>query len=82
MLARKINEDKAIFKDVHLTDDQIHELRIAALMHDTGKITTPDYLINKSVRLETIFDRFELLKTRWLLFKRHLNWMPPKKSWQ
>jgi len=69
MIARKINADQTHFKDIQLTDDQIDELRIAALMHDTGKITTPDHIINKSSKLETVFDRFELIKTRWELFK-------------
>jgi hypothetical protein len=34
-------------------------------MHDTGKITTPEYVVDKSNKLETIFDRIEMIKTRW-----------------
>ncbi len=69
MIAQQINLDQDTFKDTVLSEDQIDELRIAALMHDTGKITTPDYIINKSSRLETVFDRFELIQTRWELLK-------------
>ena len=73
MIADMINRDTTRFKDLYLSDDQIDELRIAALMHDTGKITTPDHIIGKSSRLETVFDRIELIKTRWELFKTHLE---------
>ncbi|MCF6247452.1 MAG: HD domain-containing protein [Desulfobacula sp.] len=73
MIAEKINQDQVFFKDTMLSEDQIDELRIAALMHDTGKITTPDHIIGKSTRLETIFDRIELIKTRWELFKSNLK---------
>ena len=73
MIAEKINQDRHLFKGVRLSDDQIDELRIASLMHDTGKITTPDHLIGKSSRLETVVDRIELVKTRWELFKTHLK---------
>ncbi len=68
MIAKVINQDNTIFKDISLNSDQMDELRIAALMHDTGKITTPDHIINKSSRLEMVHDRIELLATRWNLF--------------
>jgi HD-GYP domain-containing protein (c-di-GMP phosphodiesterase class II) len=71
MIAEKINQDDTVFKDTLLSQDQIDELRIAALMHDTGKITTPDHIIGKSSRLETVFDRIELIRTRLELFKTH-----------
>ncbi|OGQ93582.1 MAG: hypothetical protein A2464_06890, partial [Deltaproteobacteria bacterium RIFOXYC2_FULL_48_10] len=70
LMAGKINENQTL-SHIHLSDDQIDELRIAALMHDTGKITTPDHIISKSTRLETVFDRIELIRTRWELFKAH-----------
>ncbi len=71
LIAEKINQDKMTFKDTFLSHEQVDELRIAALMHDTGKITIPDHIIKKSSRLETVYDRIELIKTRWDLFKTH-----------
>ncbi|MCP4672667.1 MAG: HD domain-containing protein, partial [Desulfobacula sp.] len=68
MIGKAINQDNTIFKSTSLNADQMDELRIAALMHDTGKITTPDHIINKSSRLEIVHDQIELLKTRWDLF--------------
>ncbi|MCK5162710.1 MAG: GAF domain-containing protein, partial [Desulfobacula sp.] len=69
MIAQKINKDNTIFKNTTLSLDQMDELRIAALMHDTGKITTPEHIISKSSRLETVHDRIDLIKVRWELFK-------------
>jgi len=62
------NEGK--YKDVAYSNDNLNELRIAALMHDIGKITTPEYVVDKSTKLETIFDRIELIKTRYEVLKR------------
>jgi HD-GYP domain-containing protein (c-di-GMP phosphodiesterase class II) len=70
LIAEKINKNQTL-SHIHLSDDQMDELRIAALMHDTGKITTPDHIISKSTRLETVFDRIELIRMRWELFKAH-----------
>ncbi len=80
MIAKKINENNTLFKNNHLSDDQMDELRIAALMHDTGKITTPDHIISKSSRLETVFDRIELIRTRFDLFKTNLRLMAVQKK--
>ena len=47
-----------------LTDKDRYELRIAALLHDCGKVTTPVHVVDKATKLETIFDRIELLAAR------------------
>lgn len=80
MIAQIINQDNTIFKTTSLSLDQMDELRIAALMHDTGKITTPEYIISKSTRLETVHDRIELIKTRWELFKTNQNLLAAQKK--
>jgi len=46
------------------------ELWIAGLLHDCGKITTPDHVVEKSTKLETIFDRINLIDTRFEVLKR------------
>jgi HD-GYP domain-containing protein (c-di-GMP phosphodiesterase class II) len=55
------------FKKTRFTDDLMEELRIAAWMHDVGKITTPEHIVNKTNKLESIFDRIYLIETRFLL---------------
>jgi HD-GYP domain-containing protein (c-di-GMP phosphodiesterase class II) len=66
MIAEKVNETKeGPLRDVQFTQNEMDELRIAAWMHDTGKITTPEFVVDKANKLETVFDRIELIKTRW-----------------
>jgi HD-GYP domain-containing protein (c-di-GMP phosphodiesterase class II) len=70
MIAKIINGSKTrSFKDIHLNEDQMEELRIAAWMHDVGKITTPEYIVDKSTKLETIFDRLHLVESRFALIE-------------
>jgi HD-GYP domain-containing protein (c-di-GMP phosphodiesterase class II) len=54
----------------HLSDDEWYELRIAAWMHDCGKVTTPVHVMDKSTKLETIFDRIEVVRARFEVLKR------------
>ena len=67
-IAHRINDAKeGCFAETHFTDDELTELRIAAWLHDTGKITTPEYVVDKRTKLETIFDRKELVRMRYEL---------------
>lgn len=59
--------ERGHFKNIRFTDDQMEELRIAAWMHDVGKITTPEHIVSKTNKLESIFDRIHLIETRFLL---------------
>jgi HD-GYP domain-containing protein (c-di-GMP phosphodiesterase class II) len=58
------------FADYFFSEEQIEELRVAAWLHDIGKITTPEHVVNKSTKLETIVDRIDLIKARWEIMKR------------
>jgi HD-GYP domain-containing protein (c-di-GMP phosphodiesterase class II) len=70
-IAKKINEaTEGPYVSVYLDEDKLKELRIAAWLHDIGKVTTPEYVVDKATKLETIFDRIELLRTRFEIIKR------------
>jgi HD-GYP domain-containing protein (c-di-GMP phosphodiesterase class II) len=56
--------------DFAMTDKDRYELRIAGLLHDCGKITTPVHIVDKATKLETIFDRIHLIDTRFELLAR------------
>jgi len=71
LLAKAVDRaDKGIYADLHFSDQEFYELKIAALMHDCGKITTPIHVVDKATKLETIFDRIKLVETRFALLKR------------
>jgi len=62
--------DFGIFKDFELDEEERYELKIAGLLHDCGKVTTPVHVIDKATKLETIFDRIHLINTRFEVLKR------------
>jgi HD-GYP domain-containing protein (c-di-GMP phosphodiesterase class II) len=57
-------------RDFRMTDKDRYELKIAGLLHDCGKVTTPVHVVDKATKLETIFDRIHLLDTRFEVLKR------------
>ena len=52
------------YKDITFTQDQIYELKIAAYMHDIGKVTSPVEIVEKAKKLQTIFDRIQYIRLR------------------
>jgi len=57
-------------KNFSLTEEERYELRIGALLHDCGKVTTPVHVVDKATKLETLFDRIHLVDTRFEILKR------------
>jgi HD-GYP domain-containing protein (c-di-GMP phosphodiesterase class II) len=71
MLAEAVNETKnGALADFSMSDQDRYELRIAGLLHDCGKITTPVHVVDKATKLETIFDRVNLIDARFEVLKR------------
>ncbi|HLP98488.1 MAG TPA: HD domain-containing phosphohydrolase [Sideroxyarcus sp.] len=71
MLAEAANRsEQGALQDFRLTDKDRYELKIAGLLHDCGKITTPVHVVDKSTKLQTIYDRIHLLDTRFEVLKR------------
>jgi HD-GYP domain-containing protein (c-di-GMP phosphodiesterase class II) len=67
-IARKINHmTEGPYAAVQFSNDEMKELQIAAWLHDVGKITTPEYVVDKATKLERIYDGIELLKLRFAL---------------
>jgi hypothetical protein len=62
--------DRGPLADFRMSDPDRYELRIAGLMHDCGKITTPVHVMDKSTKLETLFDRIHLLDVRFEVLRR------------
>jgi HD-GYP domain-containing protein (c-di-GMP phosphodiesterase class II) len=71
MLADAVDAtDEGPLAEFKLTDKDRYELRIAALMHDCGKVTTPVHVVDKATKLQTIFDRIHMIDTRFEVLKR------------
>lgn len=71
MLASAAAEQKdGPFKDFDLTDEEWYELHIAAWLHDCGKVTTPEYVVDKATKLETIYNRIHEIRNRFEVVKR------------
>ena len=57
-------------KDFHMSDKDRYELKIAGLLHDCGKVTTPVHVVDKGTKLQTLFDRIHLVDTRFEVLRR------------
>ena len=71
MLAEAVDATRegplAAFK---MSDRDRYELKMAGLLHDCGKITTPVHVVDKATKLQTIYDRIGLVDTRFEVLKR------------
>ena len=57
--------ERGPFADFRMdTDDQRWEFEVAAWLHDCGKVTTPEYVVDKATKLETIYNRIHEIRMR------------------
>jgi len=71
MLAESVNEiNDGPFAGIQFTDKEMYELKIAAWLHDCGKVATPEAVVDKGTKLDTIYDRIHTVATRFEVLKR------------
>ncbi|MGF6129752.1 HD-GYP domain-containing protein (c-di-GMP phosphodiesterase class II) [Pseudomonas frederiksbergensis] len=71
MLAQAAAASQApAFSGYQPTEDEWEALHIAAWLHDCGKVTTPEYVVDKATKLETLNDRIHEIRTRFEVLKR------------
>jgi HD-GYP domain-containing protein (c-di-GMP phosphodiesterase class II) len=74
MLAEAVNETReGPLAQFSMNDKDRYELKIAGLLHDCGKVTTPVHVVDKATKLETIYDRVHLIDTRFEVLKRDVE---------
>lgn len=71
MLARAAAaSDEAAFRDYRPNEEEWEALHIAAWLHDCGKVTIPEYVVDKATKLETLCDRLHEVRMRFEVLKR------------
>ncbi|TMN78098.1 MULTISPECIES: HD domain-containing phosphohydrolase [unclassified Pseudoalteromonas] len=74
MLADAVNEvSKGPLASFSMSDSDRHQLDIAGWLHDCGKIATPDHIMEKATKLETIFDRINYIDAKFEIISRDLK---------
>ncbi|HFQ5290012.1 TPA: HD domain-containing phosphohydrolase [Vibrio vulnificus] len=68
-LTEVVEKDNKYFPSFKVNAKQWEEIRLAAWMHDCGKVTTPEYVVDKATKLETIYDRIHEVRMRFELLK-------------
>lgn len=56
--------------EFHLQGDEWYELEVAGGLHDCGKVTTKEYVVDKATKLETLYNRIHEIRTRFEVVKR------------
>jgi len=71
MLADAVNvTDEGPLQNFHISEKDRYELETAAWLHDCGKVVTPEYVMDKATKLETIYDRIHALEARFEVLRR------------
>ncbi len=73
IVAQAEQSDQPPFADFSMTEDEHYEFNLAAWLHDCGKITSPEYVVDKATKLETIYNRIHEIRTRFEVLHRDLE---------
>ena len=69
LAAAACGAEEGPFARYELNSDQWEALHVAAWLHDCGKVTTPDHVVDKATKLETVQDRIHEIRMRFELLK-------------
>lgn len=67
------NSQSDYLKNFQLSNSDRYQLKVAGWLHDCGKLTTPEYVVDKATKLETIYDRIETVETRFEVLQRDIE---------
>ncbi len=72
-----VEEDAGKLKDFTMSPDDWYSLHIASWLHDCGKVTTPEYIVDKATKLETINNRIHEIRNRFEILRRdaHIEYL-------
>ncbi|MCQ2914587.1 MAG: GAF domain-containing protein [Alphaproteobacteria bacterium] len=77
LLSAALTDDNSTFRDLDISEDDMYSLNLAAWLHDCGKIMTPEYVLNKSTKLEAMTNRIHEIRTRFEVLRRdaHIDYL-------
>lgn len=64
LVDRLAQEDQGRYADFRLDEDQRYAFQLAALLHDCGKVTSPEHIVDKATKLEVIHNRIHEVRMR------------------
>ncbi len=73
MIAEAACEDDTIFRDFNLNEDEWYELNVAAWLHDCGKLSTPDSILEKATKLHLMSDGIDAIKARFACMHQEIE---------
>ena len=64
LLDQAVAIEEGPFASFAMSDAELYEFRIAAWLHDCGKVTSPEYVVDKATKLETLYNRIHEVRMR------------------
>lgn len=72
-----VQQDSGPLRDFEMSSEDWYTLHIASWLHDCGKVTTPEYIVDKATKLETINNRIHEIRNRFEILRRdaHIEYL-------
>ena len=72
-----VQDTEGAFKNFEMSDNDWYALHIASWLHDCGKIITPEFIMDKSAKLETVHNRIHEIRDRFEILRRdaHIEYL-------
>lgn len=64
LMQRICDAQEGPFAEFSMTEAELYEFRLGAWLHDVGKVTSPEHIIDKATKLETIYNRIHEVRMR------------------
>lgn len=72
-----VQQEHGPLKNFEMNENDWYALNIASWLHDCGKVTTPEYIVDKATKLETINNRIHEIRNRFEILRRdaHIDYL-------
>ena len=70
LIAKSIDDNNDVYKNINFTENDYKQIELAAWVHDIGKISIPEYVMDKSTKLQGINDKINLIEEKFENLKK------------